>query len=168
MARRKGPTASEINAVHRVLYDRKRVKKLANLSNNIQVLMNFNADVQLGPNDPRGPAGSGPQWYIPGTGALDPIVIEGSGYCDQIASTLMEMVHGISQVDIPKADKEHLTAAISSEAALWHARGKVWRAPGNPGNADKAASTISKHMPQILDNVKHVQAYLKPPSEVHL
>jgi hypothetical protein len=75
MSRWASPTSAQIHAVHKVLYDHKRLRTIANLSNNIQVLMNFSADAQLDPNDARSPAGSGPQWYIPATGALDPDVI---------------------------------------------------------------------------------------------
>lgn len=165
MSRRGSPTAAQIQAVHQVLYDHKRMQRLANLSNNIQLSMNLSAEVEIGPDDPRGPAGSGPQWYIPATGALDPSVIAAAGYCDEIATTLKQIAHGISQVDLPKADKKHLIAGINAGAALCTARGRVWRASGDPGDPNSAATTISKHTQEMVQHLKHVKRYLEPASE---
>jgi hypothetical protein len=159
------PTKDQLHAVHQALYKRERLQALATLRHNISVLMNFNPNQQLSVDDPRNPAGSGPTWFVPATGAVDPAVLEAANDCDQIATALMDMHDDVGGVEFPAADKQHLQAAIAAEAASWTTRGQIWRAPTKP-NVEADTKRIEHHVATAISEVKHVSAYLKPLSEV--
>ncbi len=84
------PTREEIKAVQKVLYGNPtRVNKLNDAFNNIIALMNFNPYNLLSPTDIRNPAGSGPLWFLPDSGDVDPSVIQAANYCDEIAKLVL-------------------------------------------------------------------------------
>lgn len=110
------PSKAQIKAVRKVLYQRDRLDKLNVLAKNISVLMNLNPATELPSNDIRNPAGSGPTWFVPATGAVDPGVQEAANDCDKIAAALMAIRNDVSQVSFPHDDKQHLMASLSAEA----------------------------------------------------
>src|SRR5262249_35484240 len=128
---------------------------------------NFNPEVQLSPHDIRNPSGSGPNWYIQATGAIDRPVLEAAGVCDKIADTFMEIRHDVSKVDFPARDKQHLMTALREEAASWTARGHAWRNP-NAKNVQAQVDSISKHVQAGVDAARHVQRYLVPANDLGL
>ena len=154
------PTKDQLHAVHKALYKRERLDQLADLNRNISVLMNFNPEHLLSPNDIRNPPGSGPTWFDPATGVVDQFVIEAAGDCDKIAAALMDMHDDVGTVDFPAADKQHLQAAIAAEAASWTARGQIWRAPTKP-DVEAANEQIQQHVRVALSESRQVSAYLK-------
>jgi hypothetical protein len=155
------PTHDQIKAVHKALYKHGRMQRLSDLMHNLAVSMNLNPAADLPTSDVRYPPGSGPQWFFPDTGAVDNLVIQSAGYCDQIAHTILAMRADIQQVDFPKADKRNLSTALSEEAASWTLRGQLWRASGKPGDPDKAAARISEHLGNAARAALRVQPYLK-------
>jgi hypothetical protein len=160
------PTHDQIKAVHKALYKRSRMQKLSELMNNLAVSMNLNPSAELPATDVRNPPGSGPQWFFPDTGAVDNLVIDAAGYCDQIAHTILAMRGDILQVSFPKADKQNLSKALSEEAASWTLRGQLWRASGKPGDPNQAAAQISEHLANATQAARHVQAYLRSAHDV--
>src|SRR5438270_3117910 len=160
------PTHDQIKAVRRALYKPGRVQKLSNLTRNLAAAMNLNPTKEFPGSDVRNPPGSGPQWFFPDTGAVDNLVIRAAGYCDEIAQTILAMRGDIQQVDFPKADKQHLSKALSEEAASWTLRGQLWRASGKPGDPDQAAAKISAHLTNATQAARHVQPYLRSEKEV--
>ena len=160
------PTHDQIKAVHQALYKRSRMQKLSDIMNNLAVSMNLNPSKELPGNDVRNPAGSGPQWFFPDTGAVDNLVIRSAGYCDQIAHTILAMRSDIQQVDFPQADKQNLSKALSEEAASWTLRGQLWRASGKPADPDQAAAQISAHLANAEQAAKRVRPYLRSAQEV--
>jgi hypothetical protein len=160
------PTHDQIKAVHQALYKRSRMQKLSHLMNNLAVSMNLNPSAELPGSDVRNPAGSGPQWFFPDTGAVDNLVIRSAGYCDQIAQTILAMRADIEQVNFPQADKQNLSKALSEEAASWTLRGQLWRATGKPADPDQAAAQISEHLAKAEQAAKRVRPYLRSAQEV--
>jgi hypothetical protein len=160
------PTHDQIKAVHKALYKDNRIQELTHLMHNLAASMNLNPSTQLPGNDVRNPAGSGPQWFFPDTGAVDNLVIRSAGYCDQIAHTILAMRSDIQQVDFPQADKQNLSKALSEEAASWTLRGQLWRASGKPADPDQAAAQISAHLANAEQAAKRVRPYLRTAQEV--
>jgi hypothetical protein len=160
------PTHHQIKAVHQALYKRSRMQKLSELMNNLAVSMNLNPSAELPGSDVRNPPGSGPQWFFPDTGAVDNLVIQAAGYCDQIAQTIIAMRGDIQQVNFPQADKQNLSKALSEEAASWTLRGQLWRASGKPADPAQAAAQISAHLANATQAARHVQPYLRSAQQV--
>ncbi len=157
------PTATQIKAVRAVLYQPQRVKDLNRLQANLAVVMNLNPEANLGDGDVRNPPGSGPQWYIPATGAIDDNITLAAGFCDQIAAILLKTRADLAKVDIPAADRTNLRTALGEEAASWSARGRVWKRPGQPADPGTAVAEISTHFTAAVAAAKHVSHYYRPP-----
>jgi hypothetical protein len=154
------PSKSQIKAVRKALYQRDRLGKLNDLARNISVLMNFNPATELPINDVRNPAGSGPTWFVPATGAVDPGVLEAANDCDTIAATLMAIRHDVGQVSFPSSDKQHLMASLQAEATSWNVRGAMWRSPTAP-DVEAFTKEIGGHVATAISEAEHVAVYLK-------
>jgi hypothetical protein len=152
-------TNREIRAVRRVLYDRRRLRKLDAHLRSIDVLMNFDSHTTLSPDDIRVSPGSGPAWFVPATGELDPGVSEAAERCKRVAGILREIRRELAGVSFDGADKRHLRDALEAQAKAFSARAKAWAAPGRP-DADAEASKISGHEADSLRNFKRVKPYL--------
>ncbi len=155
-----GPTKSEIRAVHKALYRRDRLNALKRLARDIARLMNFDPAAPLADNDVRNPPGSGPLWFLPATGEVDPHVLEAARACDTVATTLRAIRHDVGQVSFPAADKQHLMAALDAEAKSWTVRGAMWRDPGKP-DVEGFVADISRHVDRAISEGKHVGPYLR-------
>lgn len=150
---------SRIRAVRKVLYEPRRLKKLATHLSSIAVLMNLDARNPLPPNDARVDAGSGPNWFVPATGKINPAVQQAADRCEAVASLLLETRNELAKVAFPATDKRHLLTALREEAAAWGARAALWRAPGRPG--DGATRAIASHLQASAREYAHVRRYLK-------
>ena len=159
------PTRAQMKAVHNVLYSPARTKRLSQLAIEIANRMNFDPEAELQERDIRNPPGSGPNWFIAATGAVDPLVIEAAGLCDQLAKTLLEMRSELAKVSIPAADKQSLLTLLDASAASWSARGRIWRAP-NASDAKKAAAEISNHFVASMEASRKARLYLKKKGEL--
>jgi hypothetical protein len=157
------PTTAQVKAVRAVLYQPQRVKDLARLQANLAVVMNLNPDANLGDGDVCNPPGSGPQWYIPATGAIDDNITLAAGFCDQIAAILLKMRADLAKLDIPAVDRTNLRTALAEEAASWSARGRVWKRPGQPADPRVEVAEISNHFSAALAAAKRVAHYYRPP-----
>jgi hypothetical protein len=155
------PTPKQIAAVRKVLYERTRLRKIFDDGESVVRLMNLDPSALLDNTDPRWPAGSGPTWYLRSTGQLNPSVAEAAKRCDRIAGLLLDIRADLRDVDFPPADKQQLRAALAESAAEWKARGRLWRAPGEPGDAQTASASIATHQRESLRAFKRVTAYLK-------
>ncbi len=154
------PSEAQIKALHHVLYERKRLHRLRTLQHNIAVLMNLNPEAELSSQDARAPAGSGPTWFLPANGAVDPLVLEAAKYGDEIAATLMSMHDDVAKVDFPHHLRAHVTAALKAEAASWTTRAAFWRSPTKP-DVDAVVKSISGHVQDAIDHAKPVAKYFK-------
>jgi hypothetical protein len=154
-----GPTKSEIRAVHKALYHRDRLAKLEHLAREITRLMNLDPETPLADDDVRNPPGSGPLWFLPATGEVDPHVLDAANACDTVATTLRAIRHEVGHVSFPAGDKQHLMASLDAEATSWTVRGAMWRAPDKP-DVEAFVSDISKHVDRAISEAKHVTAYL--------
>jgi hypothetical protein len=154
------PTKGEIRAVRKALYRRDRLDTLKHLAREIARLMNFDPAVPLAANDVRNPPGSGPLWFLPATGEIDPHVLEAAHACDTVAATLRAIRHDVGQVTFPTADKQHLMASLDAEATSWTVRGAMWRAPGKP-DVEAFVADVSRHVDRTISEAKHVGVYLK-------
>jgi hypothetical protein len=163
----KKPTQAQIRAVHHALYKRNRLHELKHRLADIRRTMNFNPTAPLSPHDIRNPPGSGPNWFIEATGAIDRPVLEAATLCDKIAEGILEMRHDVAAVDFPADDKHHLMTALKEEAASWTARGKAWRSP-DASNIDGQVNAILAHVTASVQAAKHVQRYLKPAKDFGL
>jgi hypothetical protein len=155
------PNPKQIAAVQRVLYARTRLRKIFDDGESIVRLMNLDPSAALDNTDPRWPAGSGPSWVVPATKKLSPFVVEAAERCDKIADSLLEIRAELADVDIPSSDKQHLRAALAESAAEWRARGRLWRAPTAPEDAQAAAASVTAHQRASLREFQRVTAYLK-------
>jgi hypothetical protein len=151
----------QVAAVQRVLYDRTRLRRLGVELSSIDALMNFDPARTLQPGDARVQAGAGPQWYLPGTGQLDPTVREAADRCDKVASLLLEMRAALGHVAFPAAHRRHLQAGIAAQAAFWKARGAAWRAPQPPVDAEAAATAVVAHVQTAAREFQPVRRYLR-------
>jgi hypothetical protein len=163
----KRPTDAQIRAVHHALYERHRLHDLKHRLADLTRSMNLNPEIPLSPHDIRNPPGSGPNWYIQATGAVDGPVLDAADLCDKIASTLLEIRHDVGQVDFPDKDKQHLMTALKEEAASWTARGHAWRNP-NADRVQAQVSAISGHVQAGMNAAQHVQRYLVPAKDLGL
>ncbi len=161
------PTAAQIRAVHHALYKRNRLHELKHRLAHATQMMNLNPEIPLSPKDIRNPPGSGPNWYLAATGAVDNPVLDAADTCDQIASVFLEIRHEVGQVDFPHTDKQHLMTALKEEAASWTARGHAWRNP-NASDIEKQVSAISGHVQAGMNAAQHVQQYLVPAKDLGL
>jgi hypothetical protein len=163
----KPPTDAQITALHHALYKRARLEHLRTLQHNIAVLMNLLPGATLPGNDVRSPAGSGPQWFVPATGAIDPSVTEAAKDCDAIATTLMAIHDDVAGVDFPDKLRGHVMASLKAEAASWNARASFWRSPHKP-DVDAVVKQISGHLKTAADEAKPIGKYLKTVKAVGL
>jgi hypothetical protein len=153
------PAPKQVAAVQKVLYERTRLRKIADHVHSIGVLMNLDPN---GPSPgPGHPAGSGPLWYIPDTGRISPAVLEAAERCRKLAELLLEIRTELAHVDLPSSDKKHLRAALAAQAAAMRARGKVWRAQSPPGDVHAAVAPIAAHGATSVRELTHVAHYLK-------
>jgi hypothetical protein len=155
----KKPTQAQIRAVHHAMYKRHRLQALKQHVADVRRAMNLNPEIPLSPQDIRNPPGSGPNWYIHATGAVDGPVLDAAEVCDKIANTFLDIRHDVGQVDFPDKDKHHLMTALKEEAASWTARGHAWRNP-NANNVEAQVNSISKHVQAGMQAAQHVQRYL--------
>ena len=162
-----GPSAAQIAALHAALYKRDRIRALSEHSESITTLMNLNPTAHLQSNDIRGPAGSGPTWFLKATGALSTSVAEAAQRCESIATVLLEIRDDVRGVDFPAADKQHLLNAIGAEAASWSARGRAWGASKAPASVDSAVAPIDAHLTTAATEIAHVEHYLLEQRDVH-
>lgn len=162
------PTQHEIKAVQAVLYKPSRVQQISELTNNISVLMNLDPTTPLPNKDVRNPAGSGPQWYLPGTGGLDSLVTQAAGYCDKLAEALQTIHQEIAKVSFPPADKDQLLIALSESAMAWRTRAKLWRDPNAPADPKTAAASIAAHLTASMAASAHLKPYLKSSEDIGL
>jgi hypothetical protein len=149
----------EIRAVRKVLYDRRRLRKLDAHLTSIDVLMNFDPNATLPPDDIRVAPGAGPTWFIPGTGELNSGVREAAQRCDRVAGLLREIRRELADVSFDGADKRHLRGALEAQAKAFSARGRLWGAPGRP-DAEAGAPEIVGHEAEALRHFKRVKPYL--------
>ncbi len=141
MARR-----GDIEAVRRVLYDRKRVRKMLDQARRIDALMNTDPRASLAPDDPRVVAGGGPAWIVPTTGELDPAVAEAAMRCRRLADLLRDARRELKDVDFDHDDKRELRRALDAHASAWVARGDAWAAVGvETVDLDAAVDRINRH-----------------------
>ncbi len=147
----KQPTAAQIKAVRKVMYDRSRIGRIKADLSSISVLLNLenqNPDSVV-------------TWYIPATGALSPGVVEAAQRCRAIAATLLAMRKDLAHVPVPQSDRSHLLALLAAQAASWQARAAAWAASGQPGDTDALVASISGHLRSALDESAHVRPYLR-------
>jgi hypothetical protein len=149
-----------VTAVQKVLYEPTRLRHLEDDLVTIDVMLNADPTVPLQPNDIRGFAGSGPDWWIRGTGALDPGVVEAARRCDRIAARFLTIRRELGPVAFPAADKAQLRLGLAELAASWTARGRAWRAgPGQSVEAEIGA--IERHLRSSAVAFRKVRKYLK-------
>jgi hypothetical protein len=147
-------------AVQKVLYERRRLQRLKDDLVTIDVMMNLDPTTPLQPADIRGFAGSGPDWWIRGTGGLDPGVVEGAKRCDAIAAKFLAIRADLAHVAFPAADKAHLRLGLAELAAFWTARAKAWRAgPGE--DVDAAVARMQRHLQASAAAFRTTRKYLK-------
>lgn len=151
------PTHAQIKAVQKVLYNHGRMEKLSASFTSAATLMN--------PVDQYGNP-LGPTWYYPDGSGYDTVVVQAAGYADQVADILYAIRHDLGPVDFPARDKQRLRNALAAEAASWRARAAAWRDPNPPTDVQATVDGIDGHLQDMIDNVKHVQHYLKPVSAV--
>ncbi len=163
----KKPTQAQIRAVHHALYKRDRLRALKHRLADVRRAMNLNPEIPLSPRDIRNPPGSGPNWFIEATGAVDGIVLDAADLCDMIADAILVMRDDVAAVDFPAEDKHHLMTALQQEAASWTARGNAWRNP-NTSNIEGQVNAILTHVTASVEAAKHVQRYLKPAEDFGL
>ena len=65
------PSKKQIRAVRLALYNHQHISRLKFLREQLGVVMNFNHDRPLPEHDIRNPPGSGPNWILQATGAVD-------------------------------------------------------------------------------------------------
>lgn len=163
----KTPTHEQLKSLHRALYKPGRLQHLQTLQRNIAVLMNLNPATELPTNDIRNPAGSGPTWFVPATGAIDPGVLEAADDCDKIAQTLMAIHDDVAGTDFPDDLRAHVTASLNAEAASWTARGAFWRDPAPP-DVEAVVAGIEAHLKIAAAEAKPIGKYLKTAQAVGL
>jgi hypothetical protein len=143
--------------VRKVLYKPSRTKTINDHLASIDLLMNFNPNVKssaLG-----GDAGSGPNWYVPHTGKLSPLVVEAADRCDKVASLLLEIHDELAHLDIPAADKTNLRTGLAETAQAMKVRAGAWRAPGKVDPKTKA-DEIASHQRAGARAFQNVILYL--------
>lgn len=149
-----------IAAVQRVLYEPTRLRHLGDDLVTIDALMNLDPTAPLQSNDIRGFAGSGPDWWIRGTGAPDPWVVEAAQRCDAVAAAFGAMRADLARVAFPSGDKTQLRLGLAELAAFWTARGAAWRAaPGQ--NVDAAVAGMQRHLQASAAAFRKTRKYLK-------
>jgi hypothetical protein len=148
-----------IKAVRKALYEPRRLKRLLEEINQIDILMNLNPDIPLAPGDVKMTAGSGPLWFYPDNGQLNTSVIEAASRCERVAAILLEMRNALSPVAFPAADKKHLQAGLEAEAAVWRVRGRVWRAQGAP-DVDAVVAEVKALRRVSIRELKAADVYL--------
>lgn len=150
----------EIKAVHRVLYDRKRLREMLTEVRSIEVLMNTNPDQPIPPDDIRVNAGDGPTWVLL-NGELDPAVLEAAERGRRVAKLLRETSRDLRDVDFDRDDKRQLRHALDEHAKAWLARADAWTAPADAAlDPPKAAAQINRHDEQALRSYREVRGYL--------
>lgn len=152
-------TDREIKAVRRVLYDRKRMRKMLTEARSIDVLMNLDPRGTLPPDDIRVSPGYGPLWFVPGTGAVDPGVLEAAERSKRVAGLLRDTRRELKEVEFDPEDKRWLRRALDEHAKALVKRADAWSAPtvGNPG---KIAKDINRHDAAAADSYRKVLKYL--------
>lgn len=161
------PTKKQIQAVQKVLYDRARLAQMAHDFQQLNLFMNLDGP-PLAMNDSRLEQGDGPDWVIPATGAVDVLVLDGADRCDQIAARLLTMRKDLSPLAIPASDKQSLMTSLSEQALAWQKRAATWRMTTAPDDVNAAVEAISKHQRVAVDELAHVQPYLRPLSDFNL
>lgn len=154
------PTKAQVRAVRAVLYDHAALAGLAQDIQQINLLMNL-AGPPLPPDDVRIAVGTGPQWVIPATGAVDPAVLDAVARCQSLVKRFSAMATAIADLDIPRDDKRHLTTAVREQALTWSARAQLWAEPGAPTDPTGTVANITAHQAAADAAVKQVQAYLR-------
>jgi len=160
------PSKQQVAAVHAVLYERRRLQNLHDEMQSIAVELNLDPRARLSPRDTRNPPGSGPNWFVPSTGAVDPAVLDAAKRCDKIAAILSEIAGELDGVDIPRADRDDLQSALSGEAAVWTLRGRSWRNPRPERDPQRFAATVAAHVQASVEAGYTVRAYRKRISEL--
>lgn len=149
-----------IAAVQRVLYDQRRLRQLEDDLVTIAAAMNLDPTAPLQPNDVRGSAGSGPDWWIRGTGALDPFVAQAAERCDRMAARFLAIRRDLGAVAFPAADRAQLRLGLAELAAYWTARGKAWRA-GPKQDVDATIAGMQRHLQTSATAFRKTRKYLK-------
>lgn len=111
--------------MRRVLYGRRRLRRLYQHASSIDVLMNTDPGRALDPDDTRVRGGDGPNWVIPATGEINSAVLEAARRCDEIASIFLAIRRNLARVNFDRSDKRHLRAGLASQAYAWRARGRA-------------------------------------------
>ena len=150
----------EVKAVRKVLYDRKRLRKMVIEARSIDVLMNTDPYGRLEPDDVRVTAGAGPIWFLPSTGEVDPGVLEAADRSRRIAGFLREIRRDLGDVVFDGDDKRVLREALDEQAKAWIARAAVWSRPRRPSDLAADADEISRHDAKATRNYAKVEAYL--------
>lgn len=149
-----------IATVQKVLYEPRRLQHLKDDLVTIEVMMNLDPRTPLQPTDIRGFAGSGPDWWIRGSGAPDLGVVEGAKRCDAVAAKFLAIRADLAHVAFPAADKAHLRRGLAELAAFWTARAKAWRAaPGQ--DVDAAVAGMQRHLQASAVAFRKTRKYLK-------
>lgn len=161
------PTPAQIKAVRKVLYDRTQLKQMANDIQQVNLLMNISGP-PLPQNDVRIAVGDGPQWFIQTTGAVDPNILSAVASCQSLAKRLLSLRSAVARLQLPPADKQFLTTALNEQALTWSARATLWQQQGAPADPAGAVAQIAAHQAASFAALKHVQAYLRPPSDFNL
>jgi hypothetical protein len=151
---------SEIKAVRRVLYERKRLRKMLTEVRSIEVLMNTDPNRPIPPDDIRVNAGDGPTWVLL-NGEVDPAVLEAAERGRRVAKLLRETSRDLKDVDFDRDDKRELRNALDAHAKAWVARADAWSAPAATAlDPPKAAAQISRHDEKALRSYHEVRDYL--------
>ncbi len=145
------PTAAQIEAVHRILYDPARLRLIQDDTNSISVLLGID----------NGDQSSVHSWYVLSTRSLTAGKLEAAQRCHSIANTLLAMSADIGKLSLNNADRQHLMSALQEQASSWQARGNAWGAQGELAAPDTVAATISGHLRSAVLEAQHVKVYLK-------
>lgn len=145
--------------MRKVLYDRKRLRKMMDEVRSIDVLMNTGPNAAIAPDDVRVPGG-GPRWLVgEGDGELDPSVAEAADRCRRLAKLLRTTRQELKDVEFDHDDKRELRNALEQQAKAWTARADAWSAPTAP-DVGTAVKEISRHDKESISSYAKVDRYL--------
>jgi hypothetical protein len=145
------PTNKELAAVHKVLFEPKRARRMADDAASFSVLLNLQGQAQ----------GRPVIWWVPGTGRLSPGVLEAAARCDRIASAYQQMSAELAGASVNAADKARLRSALDAMAAMWLARSTVIGDPKPPADPVALARSLSDHLLQAYEAGRAVVEYFR-------
>jgi hypothetical protein len=146
------PTAHQIRAVQKVLYQPARLRSVSADVQSIAVLMNV---------DNPG-SDSAPPWVVEATGAADPRIAEVVMRCRRIATATRAAAGELAHLAaVPAADRAKLRTSLTEQAAGWEARALAWEAPGRPDDVEGAAALISRHFAAAATAQRPVRRYFR-------